>query len=273
MTYGIFTTFITNIYDEHHKKSISKTQFNYVENWVLSFQNLTKEKKGNYIGGIITNTEYLPWPQIKTLNYSEAIKKYEEYSIYDFRFLLYKKVILEHPNIDFFFFTDGRDVTIQNFSEKEIINFEKTEKEKNNEFNLQNILFVNEESGIKWDYKIILDSDKNRDNDWIQTMANHTYYHNEFDICQNEKTLNCGIIGGHRSVLLEFLNYFEKEFFEINPTKKYFENKKTYTYCIDMALLNKIVYEKFKHNFYSGFPLQNVYWANDKNPFSWFHHK
>jgi len=277
--YAFVTSFFVNMYDSQYKKTWSpEEEKTYLGGWVKSF--LKFKNDVNYQAFIFHNglqKETIKELSINNINFidvSKEISQLPKLSPHDLRFLLYPKFMDSHNKFDFFFFTDARDVKIINFSEEELLSLNykkvfKTLKRKK----IEDVLFVQREYGVVSGWPVSYDSPKLKDNEFMLRMLNIAYPEEEIGFFKEKITLNCGLFGGHKKVIRGFIEDIKNEIIRINPTKSFFEGKNPIILCVDMAVFNYIVYKKYSESFYTGFPFQNVYSANDDNPFSWFHHK
>ena len=82
---------------------------------------------------------------------------------------------------------------------------------------------------------------------------------------RNHTLLNCGIIGGKREIVLEYLEYVVKYQSECNLPDNI---------SVDMAVHNYVLFKHFKGRFKHGVQVNTVFWKNEKpNGVSWFRHK
>lgn len=107
------------------------------------------------------------------------------------------------------------------------------------------------------------------DNPWMKTHQQPYVTMSDYQeiIYENRKhrLLNCGIIGGKREIVLEYLELMVKYQSECNLPDNI---------SVDMAVHNYILFKHFKNRFKHGEQVNTVFRKNEKpNGISWFRHK
>ena len=89
----------------------------------------------------------------------------------------------------------------------------------------------------------------------------------------NLQLLNAGLIGGYRSVMIDFLSALHRYYVDnqINKIQKWHGGRE---YGVgDMGGLNYIAYTQFKDRIKTGTQVATVFKAEKVNEFSWWRHK
>ena len=208
----ILTTYFCNVKDVHGNKFSPCNDIRYIGNWYYSLKKLklngivfhdhcTEEFINKY------TTNHIKFVYVDSSKFTNTLN--------DYRFILYYKFLLNNPNLNKVFMTDGNDITIVK-----------------NPFNLVN------------DDNVYVGSEENiieEKTEWfIKECMNSSL--KDFIIKNKEKKiLNAGIVGGNKKPVLKLLSKMNKLF-----------NKFRDKSCnINMTVLNFVIYEnniKFKTN-------------------------
>jgi hypothetical protein len=236
---------ITGIYDVNRNTVLPDDDYEIVRAWAESLTNLKLQ-------GIIFHNNFSPETCEKYQNdYISFIKTdyNPQFNPNVFRYFVYRDFLSAHePIIESLFITDISDVvTLKNpFVQP---------------------LFTENPSSI-----FCGDEPKRLNNDWMKDHATHlrnkiadySAYENAFG---NQTLLNCGIIGGHKSVMLDFLEKL------CTIHERYNADNKT-AFTGDMGAFNYLARTAFNDRLLHGAPVNTVFKAfqnADKN--CWFQHK
>jgi len=267
--------------DPQYLKSVVASESNYIKNWIETA--CLKCEKENAHAYLLHNglsnflIKEFSCKHLTFVDVSEKLLSMPNFSPNDLRFLLYPQFIETHSEVDFFFFTDVSDVKIVNFSDKNLLKFyENALSEVSPNLRgkkLHEIIFTQFETGINSEWSIARKGFESKHNNWFITMMRSVYPNFNIKIIEDKPVLNCGLIGGHRDIIKKFMITFSEEIIKINPTEEFFSNKDAPVKCVDMPVFNYLIRDEYENSFYAGFPVHNVFAANDENPFAWFHHK
>ena len=256
----IMACHITGVFDVNRKNILKHDDFSLVQDWVNSISDLNLQ-------GIIFHNNFSEATLLKHQNKKIIFLKIDyEYQFNPnvYRYFIYRDFLLDHPEIENIFVTDVSDaVAIQNPFEQNL--FLENTGENYNENSKEN---SEQNSG-----KIFCgDEPKQLDNDWMIEHSTHLRnkipnYSNYEKIFAEETLLNCGIIGGHRIVMLEFL----KKLCALHKNYNY-DNQTAFTG--DMGAFNYLVRTKFNTRLIHGEPVNTIFKAyqTDRND-CWFRHK
>jgi hypothetical protein len=161
-------------------------------------------------------------------------------NVVDVRWGLYKKLLINRPDILRAFFVDVSDVVIL----KNAFNFIESEK-----------IYCGDEEII------------NSDNKWMvhrYALINHPEINTLNSNYINKKVLNAGILGGSRDYLLDITD-------KISEILDYSKIKTT---TVDMCVFNHVIYTNYENNVVHGKPVNTIFRTNDvNNNVAWFKHK
>lgn len=267
--------------DAQYARVISPDDSHYIEGWIKSVLRKCEEENfhafilHNGLSNFLMNEFY--GVNLTFVDVSRKIFLMPDYSPNDLRFLLYSDFIEEHSEVDFFFFTDVSDVEIVDFNEGNLLRFYERDLKRVNkklaEKKLEEILFTQLETGINSTWSVARVGFELKYNEWFINMFKLVYP--DFNLVNffEEPVLNCGLIGGHRSIMKSFMRDFAGEILRVNPTLDFFKDSDAAVFCVDMPVFNYLIRTRYENVFYAGFPVHNVFAANDRNPFVWFRHK
>jgi len=222
-------------YDSHREQQTKMNNFGYIQEY---YESIIKHRLDCIIIYDAMNDEFIK-------KYSnENIKFYKQLSmndmcIHDGRFIYFLEYIQNNKDTKYFLLSDISDVVIINPIEKIIdINDEILYVSKENQNILDNEWFSNKFTKHKTinDYKKISD------------------YKNIFD---NKVMLNCGVIFGHRNILIEFLTHFVTLLIDI-----YKYHNDDISYPLDMFVVNYTSYKYFNSRLYDGELLTTIFGSN-----------
>lgn len=173
------------------------------------------------------------------------------YSPNDFRFINYFDYFSKIGEFENIFITDCNDVIVRN---NPFTHLDST-----------SIYFCSEQ-------RIFVSEDPEpiiKNNPWCVALYKHVYPDFKY---MDMPILNCGVIGGCKDIMLNFLNNVKNDILDLNPTKSFFKRD---PYLVDMAVTTKIAYDMFsKDKIIIGEPVHSVYKLNQTNRNDvWFIHK
>lgn len=164
-----------------------------------------------------------------------------EYQLYDYRWVIYRQFLKTHPEIENVFFTDVSDVkVVQNpFVQKE--------------YSSKN-LYCGDETGMMYQ------------NEWLKNSLQNEQLcqlHGFKEMINSDlPLLNCGIFGGGRFAVLEFLSML----IHMIDRVKYRQIDTT----VDMPLFNYVACE---FNIIHGAPVNSIFKGYESRNDVWFIHK
>jgi hypothetical protein len=240
----IVASHITGIYDVNRNTTLANDDFSMVADWARSIEALQ-------LHGIIFHNNFSE--ETCKLHQSDTICFVKidfnpQYNPNVFRYFVYDTFLKSYAHfIKNIFFTDISDVVVNKnpFQEK--------------------IYLDNPTSIFCGDEREILD------NEWMQNHSNHlrskipdyALYETNF---KNETLLNCGIIGGHISVMHPFIEQLKSIHQEYN-----FDNNTGYTG--DMGAFNYLARTRYHHKIIHGNPVNTEFKSYSNDSSCWFKHK
>lgn len=247
----IATMYLTGRIDPQRFFYVLPNDFDYIKNWYESI--CDNQLKGVIFHDSLSN-EFINQYQNEYIHFVSVGDKYlrSGYTVCDYRWYAMLDFINNHDFIENVFMTDGNDVEILN-DPFEFINNEN--------------IYVGREYGGEGNGVLI------SQNNWMKQVISYCNFNN-FDY-YDKVTLNAGIVGGCRKIMLEFLQEMTRITTEINPTDDYFDKNfpDANPRVIDMAVFNKVIYSKFGKNYITGYPLHNKYKFDDKSTDIYIRHK
>lgn len=235
---------LTGVFDVNRKNTLKHDDYSLVQDWVNSVSDLNLQ-------GIIFHNNFSEATLAKHQNKKIIFIKIDyEYQFNPnvFRYFVYRDFLVEHPEIENIFVTDVSDVVVlQNPFEQK--------------------LFI-----AHPDKLFCGDEPKHLDNEWMNEHSNHlrnkiSNYSNYEKIFAEETLLNCGIVGGNKTVMLEFL----KKLCVLHQNYNY-DNETAYTG--DMGAFNYLMRTQFNARVEHGAPINTVFKMYETDRMDcWFRHK
>lgn len=223
----IMTTYFCNKLDPQRNTKAPCNDINYIKTWYFSVKKLG-------LNGVIfhdgLNSQFINKYKTTKITFVYTDTNKSNYSLNDFRFIIYYDYIKKNTYLKNIFMTDGNDVKLVM-----------------SPFNKFNKLCVgSEESLIK-------------DNLWIQDKiqlfnSNKNFY---FNNKINDKVYNAGILGGNRKQVLSFLKNMNNIFKNIDKDNL---NKNN-----NMIVFNYVIYNKLNQNVITGNKLHSKFRSYENN--------
>lgn len=233
----IFSTYFTSKKDPQRSHHWKINDVKIYERWYNSLKSLK-------LKAIIFHDELSK--EFVSANTDDFIKfvrcnKDYQWSTNDFRFAVYLYYLKLHPEIENVFMTDISDVII-----------------KQNPFNYieSNTIYSGYDRIVEPIYQC----------KWkvIQGQGGVTKFQNFWNTLKTEKVINAGVCGGHRDIIVKFLEKMVEEFEKINTPGK---NN-------NMAVYNYVAYKYFKDYLKLGEPVCSKFGKKEiKREDVWFIHK
>jgi len=235
----------TGIFDVNRNQVLPNDQFSLVEDWAFSL-------KSHQVNGIIFHNNFSALACAK--HQHERLKfidvQYDtRYNPNVYRYFIYREFLRLHaPKISGVFITDISDVVMIN-----------------NPF-LDSLFKQNKDTLFCGDEPVQLQ------NDWMinhathlrQTIPDYAAFESTF---KNEPLLNCGIIGGHTHILIQFVE-------QLATIHEKFNNNNDTAYTGDMGAFNYLVRTRFNNCVMHGYPVNTVFKAYEtERTDCWFRHK
>ena len=239
-----FACHIAGVFDVNRNNVLKHDDYDLVKVWANSIRDLNQQ-------GIIFNNNFSDKTVAKYQSENiifNSVQHDSRFSPNVFRYFVYRDFLSQHSEIENLFLTDVSDViVIQNPFIQELF-FQNPDK-----------LFCGDEP-------------KQLNNNWMNEHSNHlrskiSNYANYEKKFANEILLNCGIIGGSRKIMSEFLN----KLCAIHENYNY-DNETSYTG--DMGAFNFLVRTEFKTRVIHGEPVNTVFKEyQDLRTDCWLRHK
>ena len=241
----VFACLLTGIFDVNRNELIADDNFEVVQKWYNSMVDLK-------LNAVLFHNSFSDETVSKFENEYVKFEKVVQNDSFNpniNRYFVYQDYITNHQaEINNLFLTDISDVTV-------ILNpFEHNYFKAN-----KNKIFCGDENKIL-------------NNDWMHDHCLHL--RNEitnfvaFEVENQDKTLlNCGVIGGSKTIILELLN-------KITSLHQNYSLSNKTPFTLDMGVFNYVMYTFFQNQFLHGNPINTVFknYETNRND-CWFCHK
>ncbi|CAH1800831.1 unnamed protein product, partial [Owenia fusiformis] len=230
---AVFSTYFTSKQDPQRPTNQSTNNFKYFAAWYWSLQDVGMK-------GLIfyDNLDLDFKTRVANENVSFVKADLGPNSVNDARFYIYYEYVKNHPELKWVLFTDIADV-----------------KFLKNPFELMG--FINEDLLYVGQDKC--EFQQSTSNIWVNNLYKNclgkTASEKVNAIHKQEFLYNAGIIGGSRSIILEFLHHMTEAFNEAPSDMN----------C-DMGILNYVVHRYFQKRVFTGFPLHSYFRIFQINP-------
>lgn len=224
---AVFTTYFVNNPDPQRKEHAPADDYSYVAPWHQSMTQLG-------LNGVIfhdgLSAEFMSEHGGNGIQFEFVSPDEFEYSLNDYRFVIYERYLRNHPEIEAVFMTDGNDVAV-----------------------------VQEPFSMIDPKRVYVGSEMEfiEDSQWVKRRF---YFLNQgpaqFPMPKSlfrrkHRVYNAGILGGSREICMEFLGHMVGGLAQLTDEQKMLN--------VNMALFNHTVYAHFKRRAVTGQPLHSEY--------------
>lgn len=235
------SSYYSSVNDYHKNVKLLGSDFSYIKEY---YQSLVDLDLTAFIFIDQPNTTFITKFETEKIRFFTSKVIENGWHLHDVRFVNYYQFLVENPTIEYVAMTDISDVVVI----KDCFPLIESNK---------NVIFIGQENA------------QIGDNLWFNEYLNYlgNVYEELPPFFHKEKTiLNCGILCGHRIVVLEFLSLMLKlfqHFYEIYPTKR----------PLDMYIVNYVAYTYFSNRLYNGKDLNTKFGHYEFDKVKFFKHK
>ncbi|MEM8960186.1 MAG: hypothetical protein AAGD38_01795 [Acidobacteriota bacterium] len=254
MSGTILTTYFTSKPHPLYGDVVPPDSIDYITMWFDSMRAVG-------LGGVVfhdgLSDTFVATHQTETIRFVYRDPAHFRYSLNDHRFVLYRDYLVEHPEIERVFMTDGNDVAVKRNPFADLV---------------EGLVYVGSQPGRMHPPEPESDSHESMSYSYLreQIATMGPGYDDLFERletawrCASYPVFNAGIVGGHRRTIIDLLNAMIDALETIDkPTED-----------LNMGILNYVIYRDYRERFVTNQPVHSVFgqYQNHRDDV-WFVHK